>query len=184
MIPSVSARQKLAWMCWLSLLAVAWAALSANGWTPRTLAEASGRWGLGAYFLVFVGRSLVLLPSSPFVISGGLLFPGRPLEVILLSLLAVLVGSAIVHTLGDRLGLGQILRRRHPHRVEWAEGFLRRRGAPFVVAASFCPLIPTDLVAYLSGVLRMPLPRFLTAVGVGELPLILVYVGVLRWLGC
>jgi len=41
---------------------------------------------------------------------------------------------------------------------------------------SFFPLVPTDAVCYVAGVAKMPLRKMLTALLLGELPLVAVYV--------
>ena len=49
-------------------------------------------------------------------------------------------------------------------------GLLERHGLPIVIGWSFFPLLPTDAVVYVAGVVRMPLPKVLLGVAMKSLP--------------
>ena len=46
----------------------------------------------------------------------------------------------------------------------------------FVAGWSFFPLVPTDAVCYVAGVAKMSLRKMLTALLLGELPFVIMYV--------
>ncbi|MFT4602287.1 MAG: putative membrane protein YdjX (TVP38/TMEM64 family), partial [Arenicella sp.] len=51
---------------------------------------------------------------------------------------------------------------------------------------SFFPLVPTDLICYIAGIVKMPLRYLLIGVGLGELILVTCYVylgsGMIEWM--
>lgn len=174
----------LFWVAVLLLLLAHASQLSPTG--VAAVLDGAGSWKWALYLGVLVLRSLWLVPSTPMVLAGALLFPGHPLLVIFLSVTGVLLGATLIFFLADLLGTGAALRRRYPDKVEPAEVALRKRGFLVVLLGAFCPLVPTDLLSYLAGTVRMAYSTFAAAVVVGELPLITICVysgrGLFEWL--
>ena len=53
---------------------------------------------------------------------------------------------------------------------------LERRGLPIVIGWSFFPLLPTDAVCYLAGVVRMHFGKMLLGVAIGEGAICAIYI--------
>ncbi len=51
---------------------------------------------------------------------------------------------------------------------EKTHNLLEKYGFPFVMFWSFLPVVPTDLICYAAGVLRMNYLKFIIAVVIGE----------------
>ena len=146
---------------------------------PETLATVmrdSSGYVMLAFILFSVFRNFTLLPSTVLVITGTLLFPERLGLVFSISLVGVVISAALIYFLFEFLGLDTFFKRRYPERVRWLERQLQQRGIWIVMAWSAFPFVPTDVICYVAGTLRMNFTRFALGVALGELPLIIFYV--------
>ena len=128
------------------------------------------------YVILSVVRPFTLIPSTVLIIVGILLFPDRPWFVATASLGGIVVSAGLVYEFFDFLGLGDLFERRHAARVRWLEDQMRRRGFWIVVGWSMFPFVPTDVICYVAGTLRMRVGTFLLGVALGELPIVVFYV--------
>ena len=146
---------------------------------PETLVDRlrqSGQYASAGYMVVGVVRAFTLLPSTVLIIAGTLLFPDRPWFVVASSLAGIVVSSALVYFFFEFLGLAELFERHHARRVRWLEAQLKQRGFWIVVGWSAFPFVPTDLICYVAGTLRMRFDKFVLGVAVGELPIVGFYV--------
>ena len=152
---------------------------------PATLVAAlrrSGPFVLLAYAVVSVLRPVTLVPSTVLVVAGTLLFPDRYALVFAVSLAAVVASAALIYYFFDFLGLAELFERRHAARVRWLERQVRARGFWIVAGWSAFPFVPTDVICYVAGSLRMPVGKYLLGVTVGEIPIVAFYVAGGTWL--
>ena len=132
---------------------------------------------LAVYLGVSVIRGLTLLPSTPLVLAGVLLFPNQPWLVLAISLFGIFASSAMIYWLSDVLGIAGYFEHKKPRHVAKIRTRLEHpAGLLFVMAWAFFPLVPTDAVCYVAGSMRMNFPRFILAIFVGELILCSIYV--------
>ena len=146
---------------------------------PETLVETlreSGQPVLLVYALLSVGRAFTLIPSTVLIIAGTLLFPNQQWFVLISSMAGVVASAALVYFFFEFLGLGELLERKHRSRVRWLKEQTRTRGFWIVLAWSAFPFVPTDVICWVAGSLRMHFGRFVAAVALGELPLVSFYV--------
>ena len=146
---------------------------------PETLVETlreSGQPVLLVYALLSVGRAFTLIPSTVLIITGTLLFPNQQWFVLISSMAGVVASAALVYFFFEFLGLGELLERKHRSRVRWLKEQTRTRGFWIVLAWSAFPFVPTDVICWVAGSLRMHFGRFVAAVALGELPLVSFYV--------
>lgn len=130
-----------------------------------------------AYFAFSALRGLTLLPSTPLVLAGTLLFPGDPWTVLAVSMTGILISSTMIYYFSDFLGFDEYFENHKPElsakikqKLEHPLGFL------FVAGWAFFPFVPTDLVCYLAGTTKMKFLKFILAVAVGELVLCVFYI--------
>ncbi|NOQ70906.1 MAG: hypothetical protein GQ574_02830 [Crocinitomix sp.] len=138
------------------------------------------------YILISSLRGLFLIPSTPFVLAGVILFPFNPIFVICVSMGGILLTTIMLYYFSDLLGFSKTLEKKFPHKMKTWEDRLRSKHAIWIVLAwSFFPLVPTDLICYIAGIVKMPLKYLLLGVGVGELILVTCYVylgsGIIDW---
>jgi membrane-associated protein len=124
--------------------------------------------GEAALFFGFV------LPGETAVVYGGVLADAGKVSVVLVLAVVLLaavggdsVGFEVGRKLGPRLTRAPVLRN-HPHRVEAAQVYLRRRGGRAVVMGRFTAFLRAVMPA-LAGASRMEYRRFLFFNVVGAL---------------
>ena len=129
------------------------------------------------FLVLSVVRGLSLLPSTPLVLAGTLLFPAHPWLVLIVSIFGILVSSSMIYWFSDLLGFSEFFERRKPEHVEKIKTKLEHpAGFFFVMLWAFFPFVPTDAVCYVAGTSRMHFAKFLGAIFVGELILCACYV--------
>jgi uncharacterized membrane protein YdjX (TVP38/TMEM64 family) len=148
--------------------------------TPQKIAEFLSEFKntlLLVYFAISLLRGFTLVPSTPVVLAGTILFPSEPFLVLLISIVGILFSSSMLYFFSDYLGFGKYLERKHPAKIAKIHGQLQKpAGALFVMLWAFTPFVPTDAVCYVAGVLRMNFTRFIIAIGIGELILCSIYI--------
>jgi uncharacterized membrane protein YdjX (TVP38/TMEM64 family) len=167
---------------WAAIVVSAMAIYLADpaGFTARSIADFIATFETTAW-VVFLSMSMLrgftLLPSTPLVLAGTLLFPSQPLGVLGISLVGILFSSTMIYFFSEVLGFHQYFEKRDPALVDRLRHRLEHPlGALFVAAWAFFPLVPTDLVCYLAGTVKMNYTRFILAVFAGEAILCTLYV--------
>lgn len=148
--------------------------------TAENIAEFLKRFS-GIIWLIYLAFSIVrgitLLPSTPLVIAGTLLFPEQPFIVLFVSITGILLSSTMIYYFSDYLGFSDYFENHKPElshkiksKLEHPLGFL------FVAAWAFFPLVPTDLVCYVAGTTKMNYWKFIAAIFAGEMILCVCYI--------
>jgi uncharacterized membrane protein YdjX (TVP38/TMEM64 family) len=70
----------------------------------------------------------------------------------------------------------QLFERRYAPQVARLRALMLRRELPIVIAWSFFPLAPTDVVCYVCGALRVDLKKCLLGVAIGEGAICAIYI--------
>jgi uncharacterized membrane protein YdjX (TVP38/TMEM64 family) len=130
----------------------------------------------GVYTAASLVRGFFLLPSTPFVLTGALLFPDRPVAVWLISMVGVWVASVLAYAFPEWLGLDAQLAGRHAALYTRLQRYMDRWGLWTVALWAMAPFAPTDLVCAAAGVARMRFSRFFLGITLGEIPLVTAYV--------
>jgi uncharacterized membrane protein YdjX (TVP38/TMEM64 family) len=162
--------------------------LAFPGWLSRELIAGLlselGAMALIGYVLVSLLRPLLLMPSTPFILAGVILFPQWLFLVLVISLVGVVVGAYLVYSFPSIGSYDHILERKFPSKIALLKQKMQHKHAFwFVVGWSFFPLVPTDAVCYVAGVAKMSFNKMITALLIGEVPLVVMYVFVGSELG-
>ena len=129
------------------------------------------------YVLICLTRSLLLIPSTPFIFAGALAFPDWPLAVLAASMAGVLSGSLLIYSFPGIGGYDERLKARYPKQIAYIRERMQGAGAWWVTMGwSAFPLVPTDLICYVAGLARMPPLKMAAAVQICSFPLLAVYV--------
>ncbi len=179
---SALALRRIIFVVWILVLAggVGWYLSSPDSFTAEKIAAFLQRFqsSIWLIYLAFSAlRGFTLLPSTPLVIAGTILFPGQSWTVLAASMAGILFSSTIIYYFSEFLGFDEYFEGHKPEmthrikaRLEHPLGFL------FVAGWAFFPLVPTDLVCYLAGTTRMNYWKFIAAVGIGEVILCIFYI--------
>lgn len=140
----------------------------------RELVRAPPSWAYGGYLLLGCIRGFTLVPATYLVIMGMLVLPPWPLYA--LTLVGIVVSSAAVYFFAGAMQFDAFFERRYGPHVARLRTLLARRELPIVIAWSFFPIAPTDLVCYVCGALRVDVRKCLIGVTIGEGTICAIYI--------
>lgn len=174
-------RRFLTW-CWAALvlgIGVAYL-LHPELFTAERFQAALARWGPWAFpgFVVAsILRGPLLIPSTPVVIAGGAFFPEALPAVLVVSMLGIVLSATLLYRFPGFAGYDTLLMERYPEKLDHLRARLVGPGAMWFVALwAFAPVVPTDLICYAAGLVRMPYRRMIAGIIIGELPLVTGYI--------
>ena len=114
--------------------------------------------------LTFIG--LTVIPSTPFALAGVLLFP--PVTAYIINLIGIITSSIVVYYFTKYLRLDVWLESKYPAKIEKIKKALLKKELPIIAGWSFFPLVPTDLIIYVSSTLNIPFWKCALGVLIGE----------------
>ncbi len=130
--------------------------------------------GLLGYFVISTLRGFTLIPSTPIVLAGILVFPPWPL--FLVNQLAVYSSSAIVYFMARQFRFDHYFHAHYPTQVERLTALLKKRELIVISAWGFIPVVPTDMIVYVCSVLRIKLWKTLLGASIGEGIICAIYI--------
>lgn len=177
---------------WLALVAILGGLLLLfPDWLSREsiagFLDGLGTLALFVYIALSLSRAALMIPCTPFVLAGGIAFPELLLLVWAISLVGVVVGAFLVYSFPSFGNYDEFLENKYPDKIAMLNRQIHGPWSFWIIAAwSFFPLVPTDLICYVSGVVKLRFRKLITALLVGEVPLVTAYVflgaGIGEWL--
>lgn len=132
---------------------------------------------LVVYILITFIRGFFLIPSTPFVLLGIMLFPEKPFLVLTISMLGILFSSTMLYYFSDMLGFSGYLEKKFPNKIEqWKTKLTSSKSTLFIAGWALFPFVPTDLICYVAGIIKIPFKNMITGIFIGELILVTIYV--------
>jgi uncharacterized membrane protein YdjX (TVP38/TMEM64 family) len=163
---------------WVVLLALAGYFFFFQPSTPARvlhgLSTAPPLWAYIVYLALGCVRGFTLIPATYLVVAGMFVLPALPLYA--LTVAGIVVSSAAVYYFAEAMRFDKFFEGRYPVQVTRLRALLVRRELPIVIAWSFFPLAPTDLVCYVCGALKVDLKTCLLGVVVGEGAICALYI--------
>ncbi len=89
--------------------------------------------------------------------------------------MGILLGASMIYYAGKLFTAEDFFSEKHQKKLPLIKDKINAHGFWIVLAWSFFPLVPTDLVCYISGATRMKYLKFILAVFLGELVLVSTY---------
>ena len=136
--------------------------------------------GGAVYLLLGCLRGFTLIPATSLVVIGIVFFP--PVPLLILTLAGILVSSASIYYFAEALHLDELLQQKHAHQLDRARALLDRYGLPIIIGWAFFPLLPTDLICYLAGGLRIRFLTCIVGVAIGEGAICATYIFLGDWI--
>jgi uncharacterized membrane protein YdjX (TVP38/TMEM64 family) len=130
--------------------------------------------GLLVYFIISTLRGFTLIPLTPIVLAGVLVFPPWPL--FLVNQAGVYASSAILYYMTRYMRFDNFFFTHYPQQVEKLILLLRKRELPVISLWGFAPFIPTDMIICICSVLRISVFKTLLGVSIGEGVICAVYI--------
>lgn len=138
---------------------------------------------VGYVFITFM-RGVFLFPSTPFVIAGAILFPKQLLIVGLISIVGILFSATLLYFFADKMGFGDYLLHKYPNKIEKVKTQLNTKKGKWLVALwALFPLVPTDIICYVAGLVQMKYYYMIGGIFMGELALVGLYLFLFHHLG-
>jgi len=129
------------------------------------------------YIVISIARGFTLLPSTPLVIAGTIIYPESPVSVLFISIVGILLSSSMIYFFSDFLGFSEFFENKRPEYTKKMRLQLEKPwGLLFVFLWAFFPFVPTDAVCYIAGTVGMKFWKSILAIGLGELILCSFYV--------
>ena len=124
--------------------------------------ESWGPWVFGAFIGVSLVRGLFLVPSTPVILTGGMLFPESLPTVFVISMVGIVMSATVIYLLPGMGGYNDLLERKYPEKIARVKTLLVKPHAFWVVVGwSFFPFVPTDVICYVAGLVGMSYRRML-----------------------
>jgi len=167
---------------WIVLVLVCAGVLFANpDWVTResisNFLNGLGALALVVYIVLSLSRALLMIPCTPFVLAGGISFPDMPFVVVVISFAGIAAGAYLVYSFPAFGSYDEFLEERYPDKIAWLKQKLHGPYAFWIIAGwSFFPLVPTDAICYVAGLVKITYKKLVTAVIIGEIPLVTIYV--------
>lgn len=134
------------------------------------------RWVWLVYIIITFLRGILLFPSTPFLLAGAILFPDKLLLVGIVSMGGILFSATLLYYFAEKFGFGEYLYKKHAHRIEQAHIELNKpRGKWLVAAWAWFPLVPTDIICYVAGLVKMRYSIMISGIFLGESTLVTLY---------
>ncbi len=130
--------------------------------------------GLTIYFIISTLRGFTLIPSTPIVLAGILVFP--PLPLFLVNQLAVYTSSGIVYYMARYLRFDHFFHEHYDKQVKQLTTLLHKKELPVIAAWGFTPFVPSDLIVYVCSVLRISVAKTLIGISIGEGVICAIYI--------
>jgi len=122
--------------------------------------------GYVAYLMIGCIRGFTLIPSTSLVLLAIPIFP--PLPLFALTLAGIVISSMSIYYFSESLHLNDAFEGKHGERVQKLKKILQGNSTIIIFTWSLFPLVPTDLICYLCGILRIDFRKFIIGVLLGE----------------
>lgn len=118
------------------------------------------------YILIGSFRAFTLVPATFLLLIGLPFF--QPLYLLIITMVTVVVSSSIVYFFAEALHMDEYFEKHHPKQIKKLKQLLTRYQLPIIIGWSFMMFLPTDLICYVCGTLRINFPKFIGGVIIGE----------------
>ncbi len=140
----------------------------------RSAASTSMLAAAAVYLFFGCVRGFTLIPSTVLIVVAIPFF--SPALLFGLTMLGILISAASIYWFSEALHVEELVTRKHQRHVDRLKAALERYELPVIVGWSFFPLVPTDVICYVCGLLRVNFAKYLLGVGIGEGVICAIYI--------
>jgi len=133
-----------------------------------------------AYLLLGSLRAFTMVPAT-FLLFVAIPF-FEPALLLALTLVGIASSSSICYFFAEALHMDAAFERKYPVQIQKLKTGLRRYQLPIIIGWSFFLLLPTDLICYVCGSLRINFKKFFFGVVVGEGLVYAIYIYLGDWI--
>ena len=132
------------------------------------------------YVLLGSLRALTLVPATFLLLIAIPFFP--PVLLFALTVPGIAISSTICYFFADALRLDEAFEKRYPKQIRKLTRALQTHPLAITIGWSFMLFLPTDLICYVCGSLRINYWKFITGVVIGEGAVYAIYIWIGAWL--
>ena len=126
------------------------------------------------YILLGSFRAFTLVPATFLLLIGLPFFP--PLWLLIITMAAVIVSSSICYFFAEALHMDEFFESKYPKQIRRLKELLQRYQLPIIIGWSFMMFLPTDLICYVCGTLRINFTKFIVGLLIGEGSVYAIYI--------
>ncbi|MEM5799279.1 MAG: VTT domain-containing protein [Candidatus Aenigmatarchaeota archaeon] len=133
---------------------------------------------IGIFLLMILQTILVVIPSEAVItLSGALGLDTR--KVIAIGTFGLLAGATIAFFISRYFGRRFVIKILGKEWINEVDKWINEHGTKAILIARIVPMIPFDLISYVSGLTRMGFKEYIIATIIGMIPrvIFLVYLG-------
>jgi uncharacterized membrane protein YdjX (TVP38/TMEM64 family) len=131
------------------------------------------------YLLIGSLRAFTLVPATfPLLVAIPFFDPG---VLLALTLPCIAISSSICYRFAETIEMGEVFERKYPAQIRSVKTALQRYQLPIIIGWSFLLFLPTDLICYVCGSLKIDFKKFLFGVVVGEGTVYAIYIFTGAW---
>jgi len=132
------------------------------------------------YLLIGALRAFTLVPATfPLLIAMPFF---DPWVLLALTIPCIAVSSSICYWFAEALHMDELFERKYPRQIGKLKQLLQRYQMPIIIGWSFFLLLPTDVLCYVCGSLKINYRKFLVGIIIGEGTVYAIYIFFGDWL--
>lgn len=117
------------------------------------------------YILIICFRGLLFISPLSIALASSVLF--SPLTVFIINTFGILVSSTLIYKFSQFLGLDEYFEKNYQKQIVKIKTGLHKKEVPIIIAWSFIPVFPTDLITYISATLKISIWKCLLGIFIG-----------------
>jgi uncharacterized membrane protein YdjX (TVP38/TMEM64 family) len=132
------------------------------------------------YLLIGALRAFTLVPATfPLLIAMPFF---DPWVLLALTIPCIAISSSVCYWFAEALHMDELFERKYPRQIGKLKGLLQRYQMPIIIGWSFFLLLPTDVLCYVCGSLKINYRKFLIGILIGEGTVYAIYIFFGDWL--
>ncbi|HYE84921.1 MAG TPA: VTT domain-containing protein [Vicinamibacterales bacterium] len=132
-----------------------------------------------SYLVIGALRPLTLVPATfPLLVAMPFF---DPWVLLALTLPCIAISSAICYWFAEALHLDELVERKYPSHIRRLKALLQSYQLPIIIGWSFMLFLPTDVLCYVCGSLKINFKKFLVGVLIGEGAVYAIYIFLGDW---
>jgi uncharacterized membrane protein YdjX (TVP38/TMEM64 family) len=132
----------------------------------RTALGFSAYLGYAVFLILGSLRGFSLIPVTYLIVLGILFF--NPLPLFFLTIIGILVSSASIYYFSEFMRFDSFFEKKYSKQILRLKSAFSKHELPIIISWSFFPFLPTDLICYVAGSLRVDLRKLILGVLIGE----------------
>ncbi len=126
-------------------------------------------YGLVILLLLHILRGLLLFPAMPLIVVGGLLYPSSSFLVLMISLVGIAISSSMIYFLSEELNFKESFNQDSKTYIKIKNLLSSKFGFFYILGWAFIPVVPTDLVSFIAGTMKISYWKYISALMLGAL---------------